>query len=85
MWRDGEGKRAGAAGMTCFQGLSEACAQHLSAKRAPWMEPGPIRQDCGTIDVRSNGETITSGDGEWRSPLRSNSIRRSKAVERIIG
>ena len=38
-------------------------------------------QDWGTIDVRSNEVTIASGDGEGRSLLRWNSIRRSKALE----
>jgi hypothetical protein len=47
--------------------------------------PRPNRQGSGTIDVRSNEATITSGDGAWASLLRSNNIRRSKAVERIIG
>jgi hypothetical protein len=39
------------------------------------------RQDCGTIEVRSNEDTVASADAEWRSPLRRNSIRRSKALE----
>jgi hypothetical protein len=47
--------------------------------------PGPIRQECGTIDVRSNADTVTSGEDERRSPLRSNNIRRSKALERRNG
>jgi hypothetical protein len=43
---------------------------------------GPAGQACATIEVRSNtGGTL----GECCSPLRSNSIRRSKAVDRIIG
>ena len=42
-------------------------------------------QDCGTIEVRSAAGIIPSGDEDRCSPLRSNSIRRSKAVERIIG
>jgi hypothetical protein len=47
--------------------------------------PDPIRQDCcGTMEVCSNADILTFGEG-WLSPLRSNSIRRSKAVERIIG
>ena len=53
--------------------------------RAQGARPRRPHQDCGTIDVRSNGDTIASGVGAWRSPGRSNSIRRSKAVERIIG
>src|SRR5450756_2802912 len=48
--------------------------------------PGPIRQDCcGTIELCSNDAIRISGENEWRSPPRSNSIRRSKALERIIG
>ena len=45
--------------------------------------PDLIRQ--GTIDVRSNRDTVTSGEDERRSPPRSNNIRRSKAVERRNG
>jgi hypothetical protein len=37
------------------------------------------------IEVRSAEVTVASGDDDWRSPLRSNNIRRSKAVERITG
>lgn len=37
----------------------------------------------GTIEVRSNEVTTVSCD--WRSSPRPNNIRRSKAVERIIG
>jgi hypothetical protein len=39
-------------------------------------------QACGAIDARSNG--VAPGDIR-RSPERSNSRRRSDAVERIIG
>jgi hypothetical protein len=51
----------------------------------PGGNPEPIRQECGTIDVRSNADTITSGEDERCSPLRSNNIRRSKALERRNG
>ena len=51
----------------------------------PGREPGPTRQDCcGTMEVCSNADILTFGEEDWPS-LRSNSIRRSKAVERIIG
>src|SRR5450756_1471836 len=42
------------------------------------------RQDCcGTIEARSNWDTMKFDAGEWRSPLRWNSIRRSNALDRI--
>ncbi len=53
---------------------------HASAAQ----RPAQGCQECGTIDARSNensGKFIT-GD---RSLPRSNSIRRSKALERIMG
>ena len=54
---------------------------HAFAKNAD-----PSDQDCcGTIEVRSNAGTIPSGNEDCWSPPRSNSIRRSNAVERIIG
>ena len=40
---------------------------------------GRYDQVCGTIEARDT----TSDAGEKRTPLRSNSIRRSKALERI--
>jgi hypothetical protein len=52
----------------------------------PVGNPGPIRQDCcGTIDVRSSGDIITSAEDERRSLARWNNIRRSKALERRYG
>src|ERR1700738_4417919 len=45
---------------------------------------GRIAQEFGTIEARSN-EVTTAHGGEWRWPERWNSIRRSKALERIMG
>src|SRR5205807_579841 len=85
MWRDGEGKR-GCGRSAGFRARTEADAQHLFPN---WHfkgvgNRGRIRQEFGTIEARSNEVTIAS-EGEWRSPARSNSIRRSKALERIMG
>lgn len=81
-----------AAGMTLFVDQfwadSEAVARQMRKNGRPRAEPpatGNARQDCGTIDVRSNEDIIASGVDERRSLLRSNNIRRSKALERIYG
>src|SRR5205085_522195 len=47
-------------------------------------EPQSIRQESGTIEARSNEVTTASRD-ETRLPARSNSIRRSEALERMMG
>jgi hypothetical protein len=54
----------------------------ISTERASGRKCGRYCQDCcGTIEVRSNGDTTASIVCAWL--LRSNSIRRSKALERM--
>jgi hypothetical protein len=62
-------------------GRSEADLQHLSTKWTRDGNPAPLRHDCRTIEVRSNGVTVVSRDCDRRSLLRWNSILRSKALE----
>src|SRR6478752_7152659 len=46
---------------------------------------GPLpSQEFGTIEGRSKGVTIPYG-GAWRASARWNNIRRSKALERMMG
>jgi hypothetical protein len=92
MWRDGEGKPGHPGPDDRFLGgWPNRPADGRAAGNPPRIAP-PARsaenmsmaQDCcGTIDARSNWDGIKSADGEWRPPLRANSIRRSKALERI--
>lgn len=85
MWREGEGKRGYGPDDPLLEPIRSPGA-YLSAKWAPGdVNPDPIRQDCGTSDVRSSGAAATSCEDERGSPLRSNSIRRSKALERRNG
>jgi hypothetical protein len=92
MWRDGEGAGS-AVGVLAF-GLSprrpkpanrpqqgRPAGQRLAARNLPGT--GAAVQEFGTIDARSNVETVAPGANIWRSPLRWNNIRRSKALERI--
>ena len=48
--------------MACFRAQTDAERQHLSAKSSLPGGTRPIRQGCGTIDVRSSGDIITSGE-----------------------
>jgi hypothetical protein len=80
MWREGEGKR-GSGRTTVFGPIRRRCATLGRNNGHQGGNPGPMGQDWGTIDARSNEVTIASGDGEGRSLLRWNSIRRSKALE----
>jgi hypothetical protein len=68
------------------------CQQHFA--QAKGLNPGgarpaiagsPAGQARGTMVARSNGNAGKVVTGEVRSPPRSKSIRRSKALERIKG
>jgi hypothetical protein len=85
MWRDGEGKREARPQRPVLgpklQPGGNTCSQNERAQRGNQ----PIRRAYGTIDVRSNGDIITSDEDERRAPLRPYNIRRSKALERRNG
>jgi hypothetical protein len=77
MWHDGEGKPACGGDGRLF-GHAEArprdCPRNghpgEPAKETEAAEPNPEGQECGTIDARANGDTISSDDGDGPSPLR---------------
>jgi hypothetical protein len=77
MWRDGEGK-PGCGREGAFLGHAEArrgIARETGSRARELVEeteaaePDPKGQECGTIDARANGDTISSDDGERPSPL----------------
>src|SRR5437868_2870621 len=70
---------------TLADGIRALCDRNppAGAARRCALKPGWL-QEFGTIEAGSKEVTTPSGD-EWRSLARSNSVRRSKALERIIG
>lgn len=101
MWRDGEGKRApgpnhwiwgivmhiGAkcAGPRAMMGLAglPGGGKPDTGRAADSTASRPV-QALGTIEAGSK-EVTTASDDEGRSPPRSKSVRRSKALERRNG
>src|ERR1700722_9274649 len=100
MWREGEGKRPGGLESPISNALIASFAKpttqkwdfrpavgHARARPSDQVVRQTIRnndQECGAIVARSNGNSGKSITGN-RSLLRSNSIRRSAALDRIIG
>jgi hypothetical protein len=91
MWRDGESKRAPRINhpfwpVRAFAGEDGAggnTAADASATDPSHALSGPF-QELGTIEGRSKGVTTPYG-AEFRSSGRWNNIRRSKALERMMG
>lgn len=80
MWRDGEGKRARTGELQGTpQDLHISCEKRLKPKAHLVGNRGRRPQACGTIEAWSTG-AIMAG---FSLPGRSNSIRRSNALERI--
>ena len=68
------------------QDIEPAAGSDATGHGWPGLEPTAVRpvQELGTIEAGSK-EVTTASDDAGRSPARSNSIRRSKALERING
>jgi hypothetical protein len=94
MWRDGEGNRVPAqiTGFEAFAGAKGASPENIGPLRGEvpgkggLPEPTAIRpaQELEAIEARANPLT-TPREEACRSSERVNSIRRSKALERMNG
>jgi len=100
MWRDGEGKRVpgpnhhiwgfamdigakcAALGMTTLAGLPDTEGSRHGPEGVILPAARPV-QELGAIEARSHAAATRAGRAA--RPPRSNSIRRSNAVDRIIG